>query len=119
LLTRARLAEGSLDALLLRITADRKLTPEQVELLGRFRLAFQALGDAIANNKPLNWHDTEHPDYLVFRRLASGVALLITGETLGLQAADQRADAFRQITSARWERSQRTSDSRAEAKAAV
>ena len=98
LLTRAYIAEGSVDAVFLKISSARKLTPGAIELLGRFRQAFHALGLAIKNNKPLGWKDAEHPDYLVFKRLASGVAVLISGEDLGAQAADMRSDSFRQIT---------------------
>lgn len=105
LLARVHAAEGHLESLFLKLSSARKLLPEEVELLGRFRTAFQALGQAIHANKPLPWRDAEHPDYLVFKRLASSVALLISDEKVGLNTLDQRADAFRQITSARWERS--------------
>jgi hypothetical protein len=105
LLTRTYIAEGSLEAVFLKLSATRKLSPSSVELLGRFRQGFETLGLAIKNNKPLPWKDHEHPDYLVFKRLASSVAVLINGENLGAQATDLRADAFRQITSGRWERS--------------
>ena len=98
-------AEGAMEALFLKLTAARRLSPGEIELLGRFRQAFQTLGLAIKNNKPLTWKDPEHPDYLVFKRLASGAAVVISSEKLGTQAADLRADAFRQITSGRWERS--------------
>ncbi len=88
-----------------KISSARKLAPGEIETLGRFRQAFHALGLAIKTTK--HWHGKtrEHPDYLVFKRLASGVAVLINGENLGAQAADVRADSFRQITSNRWERS--------------
>lgn len=105
LLTRIYIAEGSVDAVFLKLSSTRKLSPGAIEMLGRFRQAFHSLGVAIKNNKPLGWKDAEHPDYLVFKRLASGVALLISGEELGAQASDMRADSFRQITSNRWERS--------------
>ena len=105
LLTRTYIAEGSLDAIFLKLASVRKLTPVAIEQLGRFRQGFQTLGEAIKNNKPLSWKDAEHPDYLVFKRLASSTAMLIGGENPGPQAADRRADAFRQITSGRWERS--------------
>ena len=104
LLTRIFIAEGSIDAVFLKLTAARKLTPATIEMLGRFRQGFHTLGQAIKTNKPMPWKDAEHPDYLVFKRLATSVAALISGETLGTQALDMRADAFRQITSGRWER---------------
>jgi hypothetical protein len=104
LLTRTYIAEGTIDAVFLKLTAARRLPPGEIEMLGRFRQGFQTLGNAIKSNKPLNWKDPEHPDYLVFKRLASSVAILINGESVGAQAADLRADAFRQITSGRWER---------------
>ena len=104
LLTRTYIAEGTLDAVFLKVTSTRKLTPASIELLGRFRQAFHSLGQAITSNKPLNWKDSEHPDYLVFKRLASSAGALIGGENLGAQATDLRSDAFRQITSGRWER---------------
>ncbi|HWB58157.1 MAG TPA: hypothetical protein VG733_01635 [Chthoniobacteraceae bacterium] len=105
LLTRTYIAEGTIDALFLKLASARKLSPATVEMLGRFRQGFHTLGVAIKTNKPMPWKDPEHPDYLVFKRLASSVAALIAGENLGTQAADVRADAFRQITSGRWERS--------------
>ena len=56
-------------------------------------------------NKPLNWKDPEHPDYLVFKRLASCIALLIGGEKFRtINPLDQHSDAFRQVTSGRWDR---------------
>ena len=104
LLTRTYIAEGSIEAVFLRLSSARRLAPDTIELLGRFRQGFQTLGQSIKNNKPMPWKDPEHPDYLVFKRLASSVAVLINGESLGPKAADLRADAFRQITSGRWER---------------
>lgn len=104
LLTRTYIAEGTLEAVFLKVTSARKLTPASIELLGRFRQAFHTLGQAITSNKPLNWKDAEHPDYLIFKRLASGAAAIIAGETLGAQATDLRSDAFRQITSGRWDK---------------
>jgi hypothetical protein len=118
LLTRAYMAEGNIESTFLKLASAHNLTPDEIEMLGRFRQGFQLLGEAIRGNKPFAWHDPDHPDYLIFKRLASCIATLISSEDPGSQVLDQRADAFRQITSNRWEQRARGSqDTKIQAKA--
>lgn len=104
LLRRAYEAEGTIEALFLRLTAGGKLSPGEVELLGRFRQGFQSLGEAIRNNKPLKWKDPEHTEYLAFKRLASGVEMLIAGKNPAARLGEERAEAYRVVASNQWER---------------
>jgi hypothetical protein len=74
LLLRATVAEGSLEALLVKVTSERRLTPEQQKDLGRFRQGFQTLRQAIREDKSLSWLGSEDPEYVRFKSLALAVA---------------------------------------------
>jgi|GEM_PF-1873981 len=116
LLARAYMAESTLESIFLKLACEGLLEPDEMEILGRFRRAFQTLGEAIKNNKPLAWNDPEHTEYLAFKRLATSVSLLIDGDASAPNAAASSADMLRQITSNRWERSWSLTDAQAQAK---
>jgi hypothetical protein len=97
-------AEGSIEAILVTLASTRDLSQAEVELLGRFHQAFGTLRDAISKNKQLAWNDPEHAEYLAFKRLASGVVMLIHGSNPASPAAQKRIESLRQITSSRWEK---------------
>lgn len=104
LLTRACDAEGKFEALLVRLSCDRRLDAAGIEILGRYRQVYQCLRQAIKDGKPLRWDSSEHPDYQAFKKLAPEIAALIVAEDpLGLPPA-KAAEAFREITSNTWER---------------
>ena len=116
LLTRAYMVESSLEAIFLKLSSTWNLAPVEVELLGRFRQAIHTLGTSIKNNKPLNWDSTDQGEYLIFNRLASSIARLIGGESATAKTSEQHAEAFRQITSSRWQRIWNLTDTEAQAK---
>ena len=116
LLTRAYMVESSLEAIFLKLSATWNLTPVETELLGRFRQAIHTLGNSIKSNKPLKWESADQGEYLIFNRLASSVARLIGGENATAKTSEQHAEAFRQITSPRWERIWNLTDTEAQAK---
>jgi hypothetical protein len=97
-------AEGSIEAILVTLASTRDLSQTEVELLGRFHQAFGTLRDAISKNKQLAWNDPEHAEYLAFKRLASGVVMLIHGSNPASPVAQKRIESLRQITSSRWEK---------------
>jgi hypothetical protein len=97
-------AEGSVEAILVTLASTRDLSQAEVEMLGRFHQAFGTLRDAISKNKQLAWNDPEHAEYLAFKRLASGVVMLIHGSNPASPAAQKRIESLRQITSSRWEK---------------
>ena len=97
-------AEGGIESIFITLASMRNLSQSEVELLGRFHQAFASLREAITKNKTLAWNDPEHAEYLAFKRLASGVVMLIHGENSASQSAQQRIEAVRQITSSRWEK---------------
>lgn len=103
LLFRACTAEGELESLFVRLASSRKLDEEQIGLLGRFRQGYQSLREAISDGKALDWRASSDPKYIAFKKLATGVALLIVSEQ---QPADSvaRAAALIRITSNEWER---------------
>lgn len=61
LLRRAADTEGGFEALLVKVVAERKLKPPDIELLGCFREGYQTLRETIRKNKALGWRATEPP----------------------------------------------------------
>lgn len=78
LLARATTAEGSIEALLVKVVTERKLTPEQVDALGALRQSYRGLRFAIAGGRELAWHYSAHPDYTAFKGLQTLIAGLLT-----------------------------------------
>ena len=95
LLLRATAAEGSLEALLVKVTSEQRLTPEQQKDLGRFRQGFQCLRQAIREDKNLSWLGSEDPEYVRFKSLALSVA-----STLSPAARIPRPEAFNALATA-------------------
>lgn len=77
ILERACQAEAKLEATLIRLASERKLTTEDIETLGRFRQLFQTLRESIRDGKRLNWNHSDHPQYAEFKRLGSKVAAIV------------------------------------------
>lgn len=104
LLSRACMAEGSVESLFVRLAASRSLTVDQARVLGRFRQGYQSLRQAIRDGRRLDWRSSKHAEYVAFKSLATEVAVLIVSEvppSAGLIEA--RAESLLQITSNEWE----------------
>lgn len=104
LLNRACTAESGVESLLVRLASERKLSSDDLELLGKFRQAYQQLRGAIKNNEPLKWDWSNHPDYLAFKNLGAKVAFLIlSGNFRKSKNSVDAMRALQQITDNQWE----------------
>jgi hypothetical protein len=74
LLDRCCTAEGQMEALLMKVASERKLTKEQRDDLGLFRQGYRQLRRSIVHEKLLAWTSSDHPEYLAFK---SGCQTLI------------------------------------------
>lgn len=107
LLTRAATAEGAVEALLLKLAVERRLTAADVEVLGCFRQAYQVVRESIGDNRPVGsgdgpWYSSDVPGYVVFKGLATRIAQIVSREDdFPEEAVAQQA--FRTITSNRFE----------------
>jgi hypothetical protein len=81
LLRRASNAEGALESLFVKLASEKQLVKIDIEILGRFRHAYQNLRESISANQRLDWSHSEHPEYLTFKRLAYLVANIILSDT--------------------------------------
>jgi len=107
LLSRAAVAEGAVEALLLKLAMERQLTPADVEILGCFRQAYQVMRESIRDNRPIGfgndaWHSSEAPGYAVFKGLATRLAQIVAREH-GIPDEVAAQQAFHAITSNRFE----------------
>jgi hypothetical protein len=68
LFNRACMAEGQMEAILMKVASERKLTSEQLDTLGLYRQGYQQLRESIQKNGPLSWGSSEHPEYVAFKR---------------------------------------------------
>lgn len=99
LLRRSADAESEVEALILKLTAERELDAEQMETLGLFRQAYQKLREAIREDRELEWFSHSR-EYAFFNDLAAAVARMISFDrngkrgTRGLRARTE-ADALR------------------------
>ena len=106
LLNRATKAEGSLEAIFVKISAERSLSEEEIEILGRFRQGYQKLRESIRDNTDIGWYHQNHPEYASFKRLAYFVALIIDSEdSAKTKHREERADSLMKITASTWEAS--------------
>ena len=102
LLDRAATAEGKLESTIVKIACDKHLTPNEIELLGRFRQRYQKLRQSIRDNRALTWDSSQHPEYVQFKRLSPKVGALIGGNLFVLNT-ELVGDSVEQITSNKWE----------------
>jgi hypothetical protein len=77
LLDRAAVAEGKVEAILVKIASEKELTKAQIETLGMFRQAYQHLRQKIRDDAKLEWPHSEHPQYLEFKRRAAELAAVL------------------------------------------
>lgn len=82
ILEKACQAEAVLEATLVRLASQRKLTEQDRNDLGKFRQIFQRLRECIRDSREIPWRHAEHPEYAEFKRLATRVAALVGEEIL-------------------------------------
>ena len=68
LFNRACMAEGKMEAILMKVASERKLTSEQLDALGLYRQGYQQLRESIQESGSLSWNRSEHPEYVAFKR---------------------------------------------------
>lgn len=104
-LLRATAAEGQLESLLAKVSAERLLCRDDIETLGGLRQAFKSIRRAIRNDAPIPWVADGVQEYVAFKALASAMSvLLLTGSHPGKRpSATQAARAFAEITANRHE----------------
>jgi len=101
---RATSVDAGFEALLLRLTSERRLDKKARDDLGLLRQGFQHLRESIFRGQPIEWHYSEHPQYVELKRLACvSSALLASERPEDLPTTDDAADALREITSNRYE----------------
>lgn len=103
LLARAAAAEAGIEAILVKVSAERKLTLNEQATLARFRQGYQTLRESIADGASLPWASSDHVAYAAFKRLASRIGSIVTAEPTTPPAADVAERAFLEITSNKWE----------------
>jgi hypothetical protein len=105
LLGEAADAEGRLEALLIRIAADRPLhDPDDIRTLAGLRQSFKVVRKAIRENEPLEWRSAIDRQYAALKAYAASTAALVAAERAGPTptAATARA-VFQKITSDEYE----------------
>lgn len=104
LLHRASAAEGSLESLFVKISSEKPLTSNEIEVLGRFRQAYQKLRESIREREDFGWYSSNHPEYLSFKRLAHLAACLILSDVDARQKlVRQTSGALEKINTNNWE----------------
>lgn len=76
LIARATAAEAKVEAIILKLVVERKLSADDLRKLGLFRQGFQQLRQGIREAEPLKYN-YQHPEYVLFNRLASEVACML------------------------------------------
>jgi hypothetical protein len=82
LVRRAADIEGVFEALLVKIATERKLSPDEIRRLGRFREGYQQLRESIEHRREVPFRVQYHPDnvnaYLAFKALSVEFASLLS-----------------------------------------
>jgi hypothetical protein len=103
LLDRASIAEGGLEAVLLKVASERLLKKTDQRDLGNLRQAFQVLRERIQEKCPISYGSSEDPDYLEFKRLATHLGTLLASRAYNQPTPTDAYEAFREITSNKYE----------------
>lgn len=99
LLERASAIEAGIEATLVKISAERSLTDEDIQNLGLLRQAFKSLRRIMRKGKELDWDYSEHEEYLAFKRLACRLtSLMLTSNKERKPTAEEAADALVKMT---------------------
>ena len=80
LLKRAAAAEGGVEAIVVKLSAERFLTTEDIRTLGLFRQGYQRLREAIRDDKDLGWTHRSR-EFKLLNDLASKTACIISSTT--------------------------------------
>lgn len=110
LLQRASTSEGAMEAIFVKLASERWLTKREVEILGRFRQAYQTLREAIRDDRSMGWSSDKYADYVSFKRLAGLVSAIILSSTPRRSPIADPEDALMQVTSNTWEHQWALSD---------
>ena len=105
LLCEAAEAEGRLEAMLVRLAADRPLRdPEDIKTLAGLRQSFKIVRKAIRENKSLDWRSSRDREYAALKAYAASTAVLVSEERTGpAPNADTARLVFQKITSNEYE----------------
>jgi hypothetical protein len=104
-------AEAILESMLVRLTSERQLSSDDIQILGAWRSVYHTLRYAIEQNQPLPWYSSDNPQYFQFKSLAPKVAALILGEKIpgSLEAGSLESPMYT-ITSGAWRKNEVKSD---------
>ncbi|MEE8104461.1 MAG: hypothetical protein V3T86_02890 [Planctomycetota bacterium] len=100
LLHRATRAEGGVEAIVLKLATERKLSKEELASLGMFRQAYQKLREAIRNGTRLHWQWGK-ANYMLFNDGACEVAAIINTQLMAKKADVNGLENLRAIISVR------------------
>jgi hypothetical protein len=105
LLERTLAAESGVEAMLLKLTGQQRLSTEQLHALGSFRQGYQTLRQRIREGRPMGWNWDAQREYAAFKFLAARVSQALLAWRPGEQpdAAEQYRN-FRIVTANYWER---------------
>jgi hypothetical protein len=105
LLTKAADAEGRLEALLVRIAADRPLTDTDIRMLAGLRQSFKAVRKAIRAQRTVGWTRSASSEYIALKTYTTYAAVLLASERRGQTppAPNMAVDAFLQISNPEYE----------------
>jgi hypothetical protein len=99
--------EGNMEAVLTRIAAEKKLSSEEIDSLGKFRQAFQRIRKNVTRDKPLNWYRDFHPEYASLKIHAARVSdIILFSKARTAWDRDTQTLQILDITSNRYETSQ-------------
>jgi hypothetical protein len=102
---RAAAAEATVEAILVKLSSELTLSQIEIETLGLFRQAFQHLREAIREGCVLSWTTSEHPEYSVFKGLATRVSALLAREWHGPPPSAEEAESqLLSIAANHWEK---------------
>jgi hypothetical protein len=103
LLKRATASEGGIEAIIVKLSTERKLGADDIRTLGLFRQAFQKLREAIRDDQDFLW-TSGTLEYQMFNDLASRTACIIStnkprGTGRRSKSRNNPAEVLRRITS--------------------
>ncbi len=100
---RASRAEGVMEAVLLKVASERKLTHWQACALGKLRQAYQVLRESIADGEPISYGSHDDAKYMAFKRLATFLGNLLVSRAGNIPDAQDAFHSFVEITHNRHE----------------
>lgn len=95
--------ETEVEATLISITSSRKLSKDDVATLGCFRQSCQFFSESIRDDKLINYHSSNHPDYLRFKKLACKVGNMLLLKEGKSTKTEDAVESFIEITDNKWE----------------